>query len=86
MGMGATVTSLLYTQEGLEFSKMFNERTTEIFDYYALYFSHQQFNKLVIKCGKERDGTEIGKHTVDKQKPDWILFNWLSYRLSETIY
>ena len=46
---------------------MFEKRTTEVFYYYALYFSHKHFDKLIIKRGQQRDGTEIGKCKVDKK-------------------
>ena len=67
MGQGSVDTDVINKIKGLTFRKMFEERTTEVFYYYALYFSHKHFDKLIIKCGKERDGTEIGKCKVDKK-------------------
>ena len=67
MGQGSVFTDVINKTEGLTFRKMFEKRTTEVFYYYALYFSHKHFDKLIIKCGKERDGTEIGKCKVDKK-------------------
>jgi len=67
MGQGSVDTDVINKKEGLTFRKMFEERTTEVFYYYALYFSHKHLDKLIIKCGKERDGTEIGHCKVDKK-------------------
>ena len=67
MGQGSVDTDVINKKEGLTFRKMFEERTTEVFYYYALYFSHKHFDKLIIKGGQQRDGTEIGKCKVDKK-------------------
>jgi len=53
---------------------MLKERTTESFRFYALWFTHKHFPyKTVVKCGKERQGTEIGiVEVTEKENPKWI--------------
>lgn len=53
---------------------MLHSRTSKSFNFYALWFTHDHFSyKITIKCGKERDGTEIGMITIDNKKDTkWI--------------
>ncbi len=48
MGQGSVDTDVINKIKGLTFRKMFEERTTDVFYYYALYFSHKHFDKLII--------------------------------------
>jgi len=77
LGIGSFSFSKTFARENSAliplFVKMLEERTLDMFSFYALAFNHNAYpEKLLVYNGRERNGSRVAKVTVsDKKNPLW---------------